>query len=826
MLVSRHGEDFVSTVGVLEDGRASEELAGAIGPLTRTLPVSPGFAESDGFVEAARMTERALAEARRWQDYFQPRVVAPGFRFEFEPARELLRAGQSVLTVQELSGRPTTFAALLSYTPREGSLACELHYDVALINGEGAASFASRYVALLRNVVATPGAAISRLDVTTEAERGRLLASPWCVEGEYPVGECIHQLFERRARAHPGRDAVTFEGRHMTYGELDARAHALARRLVRAGVGPESRVGVFAEPSHELVVALLAVLKAGGCYVPINSSTPPQRIAAVLEGSGASALICQHSLAGLLPEGHAPTHLLAAEDATDEDGADEALSGRAALPDNLAYVIYTSGSTGKPKGVRSPTPTWCACSPPPTPGSTSTRSDVWTLFHSYAFDFSVWEIWGALLYGGRLVVVPHRVSRSPEAFHALLATRARHRAQPDAVGLPPAHRRRPTPQPLTSSPSAALRDLRRRGAGLAEPQPWFERHGDSTPQLVNMYGITETTVHVTYRPLRAQRPDGTAGSVIGVPIPDLRVHVLDRAAPVPHRRARRDVRRRRRRRARLPQPPGAHRRALRPRPVLAEPGARLYRTGDLARWHAAGDDLEYLGRIDHQVKIRGFRIELGEIEAAMRGRAGVKDAAVICVEEGGEKRLVGFYAAADGEAGDGLRQFLSATLPAYMLPSRFVRLGALPVNVNGKIDRKALVELSRAEQGSGGFVAPRTPVEKQVAEVWARLLGHERVGVEDHFFDLGGHSLLATQIAHGLREAFQVDVPLAWFFDGAPTVAGLAAFIEARQIQSPEDAELAAALAEIGALSDEEVRALLAQDDPAEAAEAASLEQV
>ncbi|HEX6184602.1 MAG TPA: phosphopantetheine-binding protein, partial [Pyrinomonadaceae bacterium] len=257
----------------------------------------------------------------------------------------------------------------------------------------------------------------------------------------------------------------------------------------------------------------------------------------------------------------------------------------------------------------------------------------------------------------------------------------------------------------------------------------------------------------------------------------------------------------------------------------AEPGARLYKSGDGVRMLAC-DDLEYLGRIDRQVKIRGFRIELGEIEAAMRGRAGVEDAAVVCVEEGGEKRLVGFYAAADDESGDGLRQFLSASLPAYMLPTRFVRLDALPVNVNGKTDRKSLIELARAEQRSGVYVAPRTPLEEKVAEVWARLLGHERVGVEDHFFDLGGHSLLATQIAHGLREAFQVDVPLAWFFDSAPTVAGLAAFIEARQIQSAEDTELAAALAEIDALSDEEVRVLLAQDDPAEAAEAASLGQV
>jgi amino acid adenylation domain-containing protein len=700
-----------------------------------------------------------------------------------------------------------------------------LHYDAALFDGEGAASFASRYVALLRNVVATPGAAIGRLDVTTEEERGRLLAAPWCVEGEYPVEECIHQLFERRAREHPGCNAVTFEGRHMTYGELDARADALARRLVRAGVGPESRVGVFAEPSHELVVALLAVLKAGGCYVPLDSSTPPQRVAAVLEGSGASALICQRSLAGLLPEGHAPTHLLDAEDATDEDDADEALSGRAALPDNLAYVIYTSGSTGTPKGVQvthanvvrllKATERWFEFG----------GRDVWTMFHSHAFDFSVWEMWGALLTGGRLVLVPQRVKTSPADLRELLR-----RERVTVLNQTPSVFRllSQADAEADSSEPLSLRLVIFGGEAL-DPQslgPWFERYGDERPQLVNMYGITETTVHVTYREMRRGDLTGRPQSPAGVPMPDLSAYVLDRHMNLAPRGAAGElyVGGAGVARGYLGRPDLTAERFV-PDPFSVEPGARFYKSGDGVRM-LAGDDLEYLGRIDQQVKIRGFRIELGEIEVAMRGCAGVKDAAVVCVEEGGEKRLVGFYAAADGEAGDGLRQFLSATLPAYMLPSRFVRLGALPVNVNGKTDRKALIELARAEQRSGGFVAPRTPVEEQVAEVWARLLGHERVGVEDHFFDLGGHSLLATQIVHGLREAFQVDVPLAWFFDGAPTVAGLAALIEARQIQSAEDAELADALAEIDALSDEEVRALLAQDDSAGAAEAASLEQV
>jgi acyl carrier protein len=336
-----------------------------------------------------------------------------------------------------------------------------------------------------------------------------------------------------------------------------------------------------------------------------------------------------------------------------------------------------------------------------------------------------------------------------------------------------------------------------------------------------MYGITETTVHVTYREMGRGDAEGRQQSPVGVPMPDLSAYVLDRHMNLAPRGAAGElyVGGAGLARGYLGRPDLTAERFV-PDPFSREPGARLYKSGDGVRT-LSGDDLEYLGRIDQQVKIRGFRIELGEIEAAMRGRAGVKDAAVVCVEEGGEKRLVGFYAAPGGGADDGLRQFLSESLPAYMLPARFVRLDALPVNVNGKTDRKALAGLARAEDGRGEYVAPRTPLEERVAEVWARLLGHERVGVTDHFFDLGGHSLLATQIAHGLREEFQVDVPLAWFFDGAPTVAGLAAFVEARQLQAAEDAELAAALAEIGALSDEEVRALLAEEDSAAMAEAA-----
>jgi amino acid adenylation domain-containing protein len=820
VLVSRHGEEFVSTVGVLGDGRAGEELAGSIGPLTRTLPISPGFVEADGFTEAARMTERALAEARRWQDYYPPSAegARPGFCFEFEPEREVSRAGECALTVEELSGRPPTFAALLSCAPREGSLACELHYDAALIDGEEAASFASRYVALLANVVAAPGAAIRRLEVVGEEERRQLLEAWNDTRRDYTSDACLHQLFEQQATRTPDATALLFEEERLTYRELNERANRLAHSLRRLGVGPDSRVGLLMERSTEMVVALLGTLKAGGAYVPLDPSYPQERLRFMLDDSRVGVLLTQQRFVALTEGTEAAGRLVVLDDAhLLMQGEEVANVESGVAEDNLCYVIYTSGSTGRPKGAMN------------THRAVRNRllwmQDEYGLKQQdrvlqktpFSFDVSVWEFFWPLMTGAGLVLA--RPGGHQDAAY-LAETIMRHEvttlhfvpsmlqvflAEPGAASCV-------SPTRVICSGEALTFELQERFFSLL-------RAG-----LHNLYGPTEAAVDVTY--WACERGGARQFVPIGRPIANIRIYLLDPDMNlVPGGAAgelhiggvglgRGYLNR-----------PGLTAEKFVPDPFSTEPGARLYKTGDLAR-HLPEGSIKYLGRIDHQVKIRGLRIELGEIEAAMRGRAGVKDAAVVCVEEGGEKRLVGFYTSASVEVDDGLRQFLSASLPAYMLPTRFVRLDALPVNVNGKTDRKALVELARADERRGTYVAPRTPLEEKVAEVWARLLGHERVSVEDHFFDLGGHSLLATQIAHGLREALQVDVPLAWFFDGAPTVAGLAAFIEARQIQSAEDAELAAALAEIDALSDEEVRALLAEGDPAEAAEAAPLEQV
>ncbi|HEU0053268.1 MAG TPA: condensation domain-containing protein, partial [Longimicrobium sp.] len=404
--------------------------------------------------------------------------------------------------------------------------------------------------------------------------------------------------------------------------------------------------------------------------------------------------------------------------------------------------------------------------------------DVWTLFHSYAFDFSVWEIWGALLHGGRLVVVPFEVSRAPEEFYALLEAE-----RVTVLNQTPSAFRQLMRADEEANERGEMRDLALKhvvfGGEALDPatlRAWVERRGDETPYLVNMYGITETTVHVTYRVIRkADTVDGSA-SPIGVAIPDLAVHLLDRrgqlvpagivgemyvgGAGVA--------------RGYLGRPELTSQRFV-PDPFSADADARLYRSGDLARRLPDGS-LEFHGRADDQVKVRGFRIELGEIESVLLAHHTVREAVVLARGEGEARRLVAWVVGAAASAPE-LRAHLAAHLPDYMVPSAFVFLDLLPLTRHGKVDRRALPEPDPAELAGAGYVAPRTPTEELLAEVWAELLGASRVGVEDSFFELGGHSLLATRVASRVRETLAVELPVRAVFEHA-TLGALAAEVD------------------------------------------------
>ncbi|HEU4325820.1 MAG TPA: amino acid adenylation domain-containing protein [Roseiflexaceae bacterium] len=656
---------------------------------------------------------------------------------------------------------------------------------------------------------------------------------------------CIHERFAAQAAATPGATALVYEGQRLSYAELDGQANRLAHLLIAQGVGPETLVAICMERSALLVVAILGVLKAGGAYVPVDPAYPTGRIRLILHDARPAVVLTNGGQLALAEGGPAGWRQIdLADDAALLAQQPASAPPQRALPDNLAYVIYTSGSTGRPKGslishanvdrlLRACEP-WFGFGP----------QDVWTLFHSAAFDFSVWELWGALCYGGRLVVVPFLSSRAPEAFYDLLVSEGVTvlNQTPSAFQqLVAVDRGRADAQRL------ALRLVIFGGEALHLPSllPWVERHGDQAPLLVNMYGITETTVHVTYRPLRRADIEGNTGSVIGVPIPDLQLHLLDgegQAVPAgvvgglyvggPGLA-----------RGYLHRPDLTAERFV-PNPFSAVPGERLYHSGDLARLRHGGD-LEYLGRSDFQVKLRGFRIELGEIKALLKQCEGVRDAEVVLRDgaNSADKRLVAYVVPEQEpkrEAGDlrlearnltaqhgdlggreeensklktqpsELRAFLARQLPDHMVPAAFVMLHALPLTVNGKLDTRALPDpqIDRDNLATA-FLPPSSDAEIVLAERWRGVLGVARVGLHDSFFDLGGNSLLATQLINHVESVFQVKVALRPFFLN-PTIAGLLDELTTLWGDRATVEEIAALFREIETMPEGDIAPLLA----------------
>src|SRR6185369_14783161 len=449
------------------------------------------------------------------------------------------------------------------------------------------------------------------------------------------------------------------------------------------------------------------------------------------------------------------------------------------VADNLAYVIYTSGSTGRPKGVMITHRNVLRLFAASEQHFHFNAADVWSLFHSYAFDFSVWELWGALLYGGKLLLVKYWESRTPAAF--LEQVRA---AGVTVLNQTPSAFR----QLQQAAAEAGANDLKLSAVifggealELASLRPWVEQHGAEMPQLVNMYGITETTVHVTYRRLLEREIEGGSGKVIGQPLDDLVLYLLDERMQVLPAGVAGEmyVGGDGLARGYLGRPELTALRFV-PDPFSGVAGARLYRTGDVGRYRADGE-LEYAGRADEQVKVRGHRIELGEIETVLQQHEAVREAVVLLRGAAEQQQLVGYVVTAAGSTvtSSELRAHLEQRLPEYMIPAAFVTLEQWPLTVNGKLDRKALPEPDGSRPSlEREYVAPRTAVEEVLAGIWSDVLRVEQIGVHDNFFELGGHSLLATQVVSRVREAFRVELPLSELFEGA-TLAALATVIEA-----------------------------------------------
>ncbi|HHW2589781.1 TPA: amino acid adenylation domain-containing protein, partial [Pseudomonas aeruginosa] len=588
----------------------------------------------------------------------------------------------------QFDSRTAQFDLTLDLTDEEQRFCAVFDYATDLFDASTVERLAGHWRNLLRGIVANPRQRLGELPLLDAPERRQTLSEWNPAQRECAVQGTLQQRFEEQARQRPQAVALILDEQRLSYGELNAGANRLAHCLIARGVGADVPVGLALERSLDMLVGLLAILKAGGAYLPLDPAAPEERLAHILDDSGVRLLLTQGHLLERLPR-QAGVEVLAI-DGLVLDGYAESDPLPTLSADNLAYVIYTSGSTGKPKGTLlthrnalrlfSATEAWFGFD----------ERDVWTLFHSYAFDFSVWEIFGALLYGGRLVIVPQWVSRSPEDFYRLLCREGVTVLNQTPSAFKQLMAVACSADMATQQPALRYVIFGGEALDLQSLRPWFQRFGDRQPQLVNMYGITETTVHVTYRPVSEADLEGGLVSPIGGTIPDLSWYILDRDLnPVPRGAvgelyigraglARGYLRR-----------PGLSATRFVPNPFPGGAGERLYRTGDLARFQADGN-IEYIGRIDHQVKVRGFRIELGEIEAALAGLAGVRDAVVLAHDGVGGTQLAGYVVADSAEDAERLRESLRESLkrhlPDYMVPAHLMLLERMPLTVNGKLD--------------------------------------------------------------------------------------------------------------------------------------------
>ncbi|MFD6073265.1 non-ribosomal peptide synthetase, partial [Amycolatopsis lurida] len=735
VLLTRYTGRRDIVLGVPTTMRTDERLERVVGLLVNTLPLRTELPGGARFSDVLGMVHGSVADAFDNGDVPFERLVqelgverelgySPVVQVVFgmtEAGSGIRELGEARLTEVFVDRGTAKFDLTWSVSAGE-RLTVEIEYNTDMFDAGRVARMAEHYVQVLSGVLERVDRPIGDIDLIGETDR--MLLSPMWTEHEQPRPEPLHTLFSHQARRNPHGVALVDGDRSVTYRELEAHADRLARRLRKGGVGPDKIVGVCAPPSVELIVALLAVVKAGGAYLPIDPQYPVARQRFLLQDTNACLVVVSEGVLDQLPDG--PWESVTV-DLEDESHPVTAPAGTTS-PDDLAYVIHTSGSTGAPKGVGVSHRNVARLLSATRERFGFDEHDVWTLFHSHAFDFSVWEIWGALCTGGRLVIVPRSVTRSPHEFRALLSSE-----QVTVLNQTPSAFRS---LELADAEAATGKDLALRlvifgGEALDLPSVgrWFARHGDSAPELVNMYGITETTVHVTYRRL-TEADVRLRRSPIGAPIPDLRVYVVDSwggLAP-----------------AGIPGElyvggagiaqgylgrPGLTAESFIPDPFGQEPGARLYRTGDLGRCTSDGE-LEYLGRRDEQVKIRGFRIELGEVEAALAAHPDVTAAAVVADhEDGTSPRLVAYVASEESLTTSRLREFVGERLPAHMIPSLFVTLGEIPLTSNGKLDRIRLPKPGGARpELESAFEEPEGELERELAEIWAEVLGIDTVG--------------------------------------------------------------------------------------------------
>ncbi|HEV2707131.1 MAG TPA: amino acid adenylation domain-containing protein [Pyrinomonadaceae bacterium] len=767
-------EDLV--VGVPIANRHRGKVEPLIGFFVNTLALRADLSGNPSFRELLGRVKDITLEAYAHQDVPLEKIVEelqPERNLSHTPLFQVMLALQNVpmpklklpeleITMLPMDAGTSKFDLTLALTEEAGALAATLEYSTDLFEAATIERLSAHFINLLESIVRDPSRAISELEMLSAEEQRQLLVE-WNQTSEEYDAACLHHLIEAQVERTPDAVAVSFNDEQVTYQELNERANQVAHHLRSLGVGAEKRVGILMERSIDLIVALLGTLKSGAAYVPLDPTYPPQRLSFMLSDSQADVLLSREQFLSTVPDYNGHLLLMDKFGESSSTISTENLKTEV-LAENAAYLIYTSGSTGRPKGVA------------------ITHRNAAALLHwaqrafsreelssvlastSVCFDLSIFELFVPLSIGGRVVLVENALS---------------------VVELPPSI----DLKLINTVPSAMTELLRMKAvpasvtavnlAGEAlSGRLVRDIYEQTAVQVVrNLYGPSEDTTYSTWTEIRRE---SQGEPTIGRPVTNTRSYILGRRMEVVARGVAGEL---------YLGGEGISRGYLNRPEMTAEryvpdpfgrAGERLYRTGDLARYRADGE-IEFLGRIDTQVKVRGYRIELGEIEAALSRHPGLKESAVLVVEDkAGDDQLVAYIAPQDGSTPNvsELRNFLKLSLPDYMIPSAFVTLPALPKTSSGKIDRRALTT-SDAEihTAADEYSAPRTPVEEMLAGIWGEVLRVERVGIHDNFFDLGGHSLLATRVMSKARAVFNVEIPLRALFE-RPTVAELAETVE------------------------------------------------
>ncbi|PSB52343.1 non-ribosomal peptide synthetase [Chamaesiphon polymorphus CCALA 037] len=778
VLLSRYSGDRDIVIGSPIANRNRGETENLIGFFVNTLALRIDLSDNPSFEQLLGRVRQVALGAYGHQDLPFEKLIEelqpqrslshnPLFQVMFVLQNAPMRALElGNLQLEPLESETTIAKFDLTLTLEEAAtgLVGSWEYNSDLFERETIDRLNSHFQVLIEGIIDRPAQQIQALPLLSAAERQQLLVEWNDTAVAYPDDKCIHHLFEEQVEKTPDAVAVVFEDEQLTYQQLNQRANQLAHHLQGLGVKPEVLVGICVERSLAMVVGLLGILKAGGAYVPLDPSYPPERLSYMLADAGVEVLLTQQDSLASLP---AHSARLVCVD-TDWDSIAQAsdtnlCSGVVAT--NLAYVIYTSGSTGLPKGVQIEHRSLGNLTLAQRQLFALTPSSRILQFASLGFDASVWEIFMAVTTGARLILGTAAALMPGED----LAQMLQHSAATHVTLPPSVLAVLPTDKLL---PALGQMIVAGEAGSLAVVAPWSVGR-----RLFNAYGPTEATVCATV----AQIVAGSERLPIGTPIANTQIYILDRdLQPVPigvsgelhiggDSLARGYLNR-----------PDLTAAKFIPHPFSDDESARLYKTGDLGRYLPDGN-IEFLGRIDNQVKIRGFRIELGEVEAVLSAHPQVQQAVVIDMEDrAGNQRLVAYLVRATADESlnsSQVREYVKHRLPAYMVPAAIVTLDSIPLTPNGKVDRKALPipdgEISRMHE----YVAPRTPSEEIIANIFASVLSVRTVGIYDNFFDLGGHSLLAIQLVSRIQQHFQINLPLAILFE-SPTVEQLAIVID------------------------------------------------